>query len=161
MRVKPKFLIGGGLILVAVVVLIIISAMKNSQYFLTVQELLDQKSQMAQKDVRISGAVIGDSIVFDKDTLTLSFTIANIPGDQNQIDALGGLTKVLHQATIDPSAAHLKVVYHGARPDLLTNEAQAIMTGKLDQDGVFQANDLLLKCPSRYQNALPQQASSK
>jgi cytochrome c-type biogenesis protein CcmE len=49
-------------------------------------------------------------------------------------------------------------VYNGPRPDLLKHEAQAIMTGKLDENGVFHAEELLLKCPTRYEEALPAQA---
>jgi cytochrome c-type biogenesis protein CcmE len=44
-------------------------------------------------------------------------------------------------------------------PDLLQNEAQAIMTGKLDANGVFHANEVLLKCPTRYADEAPAQAS--
>ena len=38
-------------------------------------------------------------------------------------------------------------------PDLLQHEAQAIMTGRLGDDGVFYADELLLKCPSRYEES--------
>ena len=31
------------------------------------------------------------------------------------------------------------------------------MTGQLGTDGVFHADELLLKCPSKYQEAVPQQ----
>jgi cytochrome c-type biogenesis protein CcmE len=50
------------------------------------------------------------------------------------------------------------VVYNGVKPDLLRNEAQAIMTGKIGSDGVFQANELLLKCPTKYEQAVPEQS---
>ena len=35
----------------------------------------------------------------------------------------------------------------------LKNEAQAIVVGKLGADGVFYADELLLKCPTRYDQA--------
>ena len=41
------------------------------------------------------------------------------------------------------------VVYKGVKPDLLKDEAQAIMTGRIDSSGVFTANELLLKCPTK------------
>jgi cytochrome c-type biogenesis protein CcmE len=41
---------------------------------------------------------------------------------------------------------------------LLRDEAQAIMTGKLGEDGIFYADELLLKCPTKYQEAVPGQA---
>jgi cytochrome c-type biogenesis protein CcmE len=40
---------------------------------------------------------------------------------------------------------------------LLRDEAQAIVTGHLGQDGIFRANELLLKCPTKYQEAVPSQ----
>jgi cytochrome c-type biogenesis protein CcmE len=52
----------------------------------------------------------------------------------------------------------MNVVYKGVKPDLLKNEAQAIMTGKLEADGSFTATELLLKCPTKYEEAVPQQA---
>jgi cytochrome c-type biogenesis protein CcmE len=53
----------------------------------------------------------------------------------------------------------MKVVYVGPKPDLLRDEAQAIMTGHIGEDGVFYADELLLKCPTKYQEAVPSQAS--
>jgi cytochrome c-type biogenesis protein CcmE len=111
--------------------------------------------------VRISGAVMGETIQYDPKTLTLRFTIANIPGDNNQITAQGGLATVLHAAVVDPKRTHMQVVYSGVKPDLLKNEAQAIVTGKVGQDGSFYASELLLKCPTKYQDALPAQASKQ
>ena len=54
----------------------------------------------------------------------------------------------------------VKVVYNGAKPDMLKDEAQAILTGKLDSEGVFIAEELLLKCPTKYEEALPEQAEN-
>jgi cytochrome c-type biogenesis protein CcmE len=159
---RMKFLIGGLLILAAVVYLIISSTQANAQYFLTVDELKSRGSAIVGQDVRISGAVIGDSIHYDSKTLTMTFTVANIPGDNNEIDKEGGLAAVLHAAVTNPNASQLKVIVVGQpKPDLLKDEAQAIMTGKLGQDGVFQANELLLKCPTKYQEAVPNQVNSQ
>ncbi len=156
---RVKFIIGGLLIVAAVVYLIASSLQSSSQYFLTVQELQGKGSAIVGRDVRVSGAVIGSTIQYDANTLTLKFTVANIPGDQNEIDRLGGLAAVLHQAVINPNTPRLQVVYKGVKPDLLRDEAQAIMTGKLSQDGAFYASELLLKCPTKYQDAVPNQAN--
>jgi cytochrome c-type biogenesis protein CcmE len=40
----------------------------------------------------------------------------------------------------------------------MRNEAQAIMTGHVSADGVFYADELLLKCPTKYEEAIPEQA---
>jgi cytochrome c-type biogenesis protein CcmE len=155
---RLKFLIGGLLIVAAIGYLIFSATSANSQYFLTVEELRSRGQTLAGKDVRVSGAVIGSTIQYDPQSLTLMFSVAQVPGDNSVVDAQGGLAAVLHAAVIDPSKPRLKVVYHGPRPDLLKDEAQAIMTGQLGSDGVFQANELLLKCPTRYQEAVPNQA---
>jgi cytochrome c-type biogenesis protein CcmE len=44
---------------------------------------------------------------------------------------------------------------------MLKDEAQAIITGHLGEDGVFHADELLLKCPSHYEDAVPDQAQGK
>lgn len=155
---RVKFLIGGLLIVAAVVYLIFSSLQSSSQYFLTVEELQSKGASIVGRDVKLSGAVIGDSIQYDTETITLRFTIAHTPGDQKEVDAQGGLAAVLHAAVMDPSAPRIDVVYYGVMPDLLRNEAQAIVTGKLGEDGVFYASELLLKCPTKYEDAIPEQA---
>ena len=153
-----KFVIGGVLILGAVVFLIWTATAANAEYFLTIDELNAKRSEVVDKNLRVSGAVIGDSIQYDPQTLTLTFEVAHVPADNLAIESEGGLAEVLHQAVLDPSRARMKVVYVGVKPDLLRNEAQAIMTGRLGADGVFYADELLLKCPTRYEEAVPEQA---
>jgi cytochrome c-type biogenesis protein CcmE len=154
---RAKFIAGGLLIIAAVVYLIVSSTQASAQYFLTIDELQAKRSSMVGADVRVSGAVIGDSIQYDPQTLTLSFTVAHVPGDNKEIEAQGGLAAVLHAAVMDPSRQQLQVVYQGVKPDLLRNEAQAIMTGQISEDGVFHASELLLKCPTKYEDAVPEQ----
>ena len=153
-----KFFIGGVLILGAVVFLIWSATASTSEYFLTIDELNAKGSSIVDKNLRVSGAVIGDSIQYDPQTLTLNFEVAQVPGDNVVIESQGGLAAVLHEAVLDPSRAHMKVVYVGPKPDLLRNEAQAIITGYVDADGVFHADELLLKCPTKYEEAVPNQA---
>lgn len=155
-----KFIIGGVLILAAVVYLITSSTQASAEYFMTVDELNAEGASAVNKSLRLSGAVLGDTIQYDASTLTLTFEVAHVPGDNAEIEALGGLAVVLHEAVTDPTRSRVKVVYEGVMPDLLRNEAQAIMTGKLGQDGVFYAEELLLKCPTKYEEAVPEQSAS-
>ena len=147
MQGRGKFIIGGVLILAAVVYLIVTATQANAEYFMTVDELQAKGSTLVGRNLRISGAVIGDSIQYDPQTMELSFVIAQVPGDNSAIEAGGGLAAVLHTAVTDPTRNKLTVVYSGPKPDLLRDEAQAIITGHLGEDGVFHADDLLLKCP--------------
>lgn len=155
-----KFVIGGVLILGAVVFLIWSSTAATSEYFLTIDELRAKGPDIVNRNLRVSGAVIGDTIQYDPQTLTLTFEVAHVPGDQAMIEDEGGLAEALHQAVVDPSRSRVKIVYLGPKPDLLRHEAQAIVTGKLGEDGVFHADELLLKCPTKYEEAVPEQAAS-
>jgi len=156
---KMKFIVGGLLIFAAIVYLIMSSAQANAQYFMTIDEVGANGSDLQGRDLRVSGAVVGDSIQYDPQSLTLTFTVAHIPGDNKEIEQAGGLAEVLHLAVSDPSRSKMEVVYNGPKPDLLRNEAQAIMTGSIGQDGKFYAEELLLKCPTRYEEAVPEQSS--
>ena len=146
-----KFLAGGVLMLVAVVYLIISGTTNGAQYFITIDDLISNPEYVG-KTVRMSGAVIGDTVDYDKNTLSLDFTVANIPVDATD------LALTLHEAVNNPNAARLQVhLDNEVKPDLLQHEAQAILTGKLGEDGVFYATELLLKCPSRYEESVPAQ----
>jgi cytochrome c-type biogenesis protein CcmE len=157
---KTKFLAGGILIFAAVAYLIVSSTKAGAQYFYTVEELQQKVEPGDGRQLRVTGAVIGDSIQYDPETLTLTFTIAHMPADNEILDAEGGLADALHAAVSDPSRATLEVVYVGVKPDLLQHEAQAIVTGDLNENGVFEANELLLKCPTKYEDAAPDQVES-
>jgi cytochrome c-type biogenesis protein CcmE len=156
---RIKFFLGGFLILAAVVYLIVSSTQASAQYFLTVDELNAKGEGIVGQNVRVSGAILGDSIQYDPQTLTLTFTVAHVPGGNAEIESQGGLAEVLHQAVMDPNRSRLQVIYQGAKPDLMRNEAQAIMTGQMGADGVFHADELLLKCPTKYEEAVPEQAN--
>ena len=158
---RSKFIIGGVLILAAVVYLIFSSTAQAAEYFLTVDEIKAQGDSVLDRNLRLSGAVLGDTISYDPQTLTLSFEVAHVPGDNADIEAQGGLAAEQHAAVSDPSRQRIKVVYVGPMPDLLRNEAQAIMTGHLGSDGIFYAEELLLKCPTKYEEAVPEQVGAQ
>ncbi len=146
---RLKFLIGGGLVLAAVVYLVVSGTLSGAQYFITVDQVVHDTAYAGQT-VRLTGAVIGDSIRVDTEKLTLDFDIANVPTTYTD------LGQALHDAVLDKNATRLHVhIENEVKPDLLKNEAQAIMTGKLDANGVFQGTELLLKCPSRFMEQSP------
>lgn len=155
-RGRVKFLIGGVLLLAAVVYLIVANLANSQEYFITVDELHANTDRYVGRNARISGVVIGDTISYDG--YELSFEIAHIPDSAAEIEDEGGLAEILFQAANNPNADRVRVVlYDQPRPDLLKHEAQAIVTGELGEDGVFYADELLLKCPTRYEEAVPGQ----
>ncbi len=159
-RNNRKFIIGGLMILSVVIYLIVSSTAAGAQYFYTVEELNARGESAVDLPLRISGAVLGESISYDAETLTLRFTVAHMPADNEVLNEEGGLAAALHQAIVDPTRSRLDVVYIGVKPDLLQHEAQAILSGTLNEDGVFYANELLLRCPTRYDEAVPGQTES-
>ena len=136
---RAKFIIGGVVVVAAVVYLIVSSISSSAQYYLTVKELRGKGQAMAGRNLRVSGYVVGDSIAYTPQASSLSFDIVDTH------EELSATTKV----------DTIKILYTGPKPDLLQHEAQAIAEGKLNPDGTFTANNLLLKCPTRYEDQLP------
>src|SRR5512135_1813215 len=156
---RARFAVVGVLLLGAMAFLLLTGTISGSRYFITVNDLLN-RPELAGQTVKVSGAVIGNTIRFDANTKTIYFTVAHVTDDAAALEKAGGLAQVLENAVNDPTAKHLQVaVPNQAMPDLLKDQAQAILTGKLLSNGVFQADELLLKCPSKYSSDVPQQVS--
>jgi cytochrome c-type biogenesis protein CcmE len=148
-----QFMLGGIILIAAVAYLILSSTASGARYFLTVDEVVNSDDYIGQT-VRLSGAVIGDTINYDGENLILDFTIAHIPAETED------LALTLYEAANNPDSVKLKVHLEGqVKPDLLQHEAQAIISGQMSADGVFYASELLLKCPSRYGESVPEQVS--
>ncbi len=122
-----KFIVGGLLVIGLVIVLIVQATMSTGAYYLTVSELNAKGTEMVGERVRVNGAVVEGSEVWQAKEMTLAFAITDESGNQ------------------------LPVVFYGPRPDNFQRAAEAIVEGELLSDGSFQANTLLLKCPSRYE----------
>ncbi|MCC7449688.1 MAG: cytochrome c maturation protein CcmE [Anaerolineae bacterium] len=157
---RIKFAVIGLVLLGAMIYMIVSGTTSGGKYFITVNDLIT-RSDLVGKNVKVSGAVLGETIKFDAATKTISFTMAHLTDSAADLEKEGGLAKALHLAVLDPTAQRLQVrVPNQAMPDLLQNEAQAIVTGKLGPDGVFVADELLLKCPSKYTADVPQQTGN-
>jgi cytochrome c-type biogenesis protein CcmE len=142
---KPKFLIGIGLILVAIFAVMGFAIAGNSNLEVQVNDIQAQKAQgvdLTQRALKLTGVVVGDSITYDPSTLHLEFDVVN-----SRDDLVSNLA----------NASRVRVVFQGVKPDTLVNEAHAIVTGKMGADGKFHAGQspdaLLLQCPTKYENA--------
>jgi cytochrome c-type biogenesis protein CcmE len=158
---RMKFLIGGVLILGAVFYLIFSGTLAGARYYITVADLLANPDYVGQT-VRFSGAVIGDTIhaysavINGVETQVIEFTVAHLPENYTDLGA------ALHEAANNPDAQTVQIRVEGQpMPDLLQHEAQAILSGTLDSDGVFHANELLLKCPTRMTESHPELAPAQ
>ena len=152
---RVKFITAGVIILVSVLYLVVSGTLQGARYFITVQEVLADASYLG-RTVRISGAVDGESIEYDSEKAIIRFEIVNIPNEYDD------LATALHEALLDPAAPRLKVIVEDAAiPDLLQHEAQAILTGALGRDEIFLATELLLKCPSRFEESTAPEGLSR
>jgi len=121
---KPKFIIGAVIILIAMGALGYQSFLSSATYYYTVGEFATQQSTFADKNVRVAGNVTEGTI--ERQGTNLKFTMSDGPNDLN-------------------------VVYKGVIPDTFKAGIQAVVLGKLNSDGIFEATELLAKCPSKYE----------
>ncbi|MCS6827818.1 MAG: cytochrome c maturation protein CcmE [Caldilinea sp.] len=127
---RSKYIVGGLLLLTFVGFLIVQvyhATTTTGAYYLTVGELYERVPQIYGERVRVSGNVVEGSENWNPQEVTLRFQIT------------------------DESQRVLPIVFYGPRPDNFTRAASAIIEGELLPDGTFQAQTLLLKCPSRYE----------
>jgi cytochrome c-type biogenesis protein CcmE len=129
-----KFIVAGGVIALAVAYLVIMGLQGSTVYFLTVSEL-QAKGPGAQNQLyRVSGMLVPGTLARESSGLGVSFSIA------------------------DPNSPPLAVVYRGGQvPDIIGDNIEIVAEGKLDSQGTFTANTVLAKCPSRLENAPPEE----
>ncbi len=157
MTVRARGIVAGLLIVAAVAYLIVTNTGATATFFLTIDELAAMGEQAQGRRLTVAGAVLGDTIVDEPVFPRVRFVLAQVPGDPREVQRAGGLAAVLQAAVRDPNARRLSVVYDNVRPELLQHGAQAIVRGGLAEDGVFHADEVLLKCPTRYGEDLPDQ----
>jgi len=133
LRARSKFIIGGAIIVLALGYLIVSSIGGSTAYYLTVEEVKAQGP--LERTVRVAGNVIGETIEWNAKELMLRFNIADDSGS-------------------------LAVIYSGPRPDMLRDDAEAVVEGRYIEGESFEANNLLLKCPSKYEEGATATAES-
>lgn len=122
---KKKFLIGGIIVCLAVGYLGYMGFTGSATYYYTVNELFEQGNSIYGENVRVNGQVAPGSVEQEAGSHILKFSI--IEGEES-----------------------LPVVYQGVVPDSFKVGNDVVVEGNLDSNGVFQANTLMAKCPSKY-----------
>ncbi len=124
---KKKFLIGGIIILLAIGYLGFMGFRGSATYYYTVSELLEQGGSTYGENVRVTGQVAPGSVEQESGSLVTRFTIVDVEGEES-----------------------LPVVYQGVVPDAFRVGNDVVVDGHLNSAGIFQANNILVKCPSKY-----------
>ncbi|MDR1728776.1 MAG: cytochrome c maturation protein CcmE [Acidobacteriota bacterium] len=126
MTAKAKFIIGGAVIVAALAWLGFVGFQESKSYYVTVDEFNGMRDSLGGKTLKLAGDVVAGSI--DRSKPQMEFAIASPKTD-------------------------IRVRYVGSDiiPDTFKDGAKALVEGRLDADGVFNARHIEAKCASKYE----------
>jgi cytochrome c-type biogenesis protein CcmE len=134
-KIRWSFVIAGLAIAGAVLYLVLANTGATAEYYMTISQLRSC-SGCSARTVRVAGVVVAGSIDRNEATQVVQFKISD-----------------------SKTTAAMPVIYNGVVPDIFASGAQVVVEGKLAGTGVFQADSLLTKCPSKFQAATPAPSS--
>ncbi len=121
-----KFLIGGVVVAIVIGLLIAVSFSGSTTDYMTIAEVRALGPEQARNS-RVTGEIVPNSVVWNTRELHLTFEIKDKTGT-------------------------LSISYYGPQPDMLVDAVEAVVIGKYDPTAqVFEADELLMKCPSKYE----------
>jgi cytochrome c-type biogenesis protein CcmE len=120
---KPKFIVGGLVILAALAYMIYAGVTQSAVYFVTPSEL--KASPVTGKVYRLGGLVAPGSLHWDARNLDLTFTLTD-------------------------GQASVPVRHKGTAPDLFGEGRGAVVEGTLTNDGSVKATQILAKHSEEY-----------
>jgi len=103
----------------------------TTAFFKTVKEATSDANLQGER-LKVGGAVIAGS--WDKKSNPMTFTIRD-------------------EADTAETGPTIKVVYYGPVPSTFGDGVTAIVTGELSPDGTIEADEMITKCPSKYESA--------
>lgn len=123
---RKQVVIASVAIAAALLYLVFVGMKDTMVFYYTVSEVAAQEEDLRGQPLRVAGNVVSGSI--DSES-----------------------TNLVHRFLIEEGGQQLQVVYSGMPPDTFVDESEAVVEGTLGDDGVFQANFLMAKCPSKYE----------
>jgi cytochrome c-type biogenesis protein CcmE len=132
--INLKLAVVGSVLALAVGYLVLTGMQGTAVYYLTVSELQSGGPGLVGRPVRLAGLVA--------------------PGSIEKLN--GGLA--LHFIVQDDSGSFPVTYRGGPVPDIFGEQVEVVVEGRVQQDGVFAADTLLAKCPSKFEDG--QTASS-
>jgi cytochrome c-type biogenesis protein CcmE len=125
MRKNRRFIIGGIVIVLALSYIIYGGMQEAIVYFVTPSELRAKENVSTDKFLRLGGMVVQGSLQKDLQALTYRFEITD-------------------------GAVSVPVFFRGVPPDLFAEGKGAVVEGRIDNDGVFQASMIMAKHAEEY-----------
>ncbi len=123
-------LVIGVLVAMAAITFLVFDAMDGETYFFDVHEVVERQDQLVGETVRVRGDVEAGSYV----------------GEDGHVE---------HEFKIGTQGESMTILYARALPDTFEDDSEIVAEGTLQEGMVLQADEVLVKCPSRYEGAPP------
>jgi len=127
-RINAKLLVAATVLVMAVGFLVFNAMGSSMAYYQTLGELRESGKDVTGERVRVGGDVV--------------------PGS---IDRIGLEDEI--RFTVTDGEQTMDMVYSEVVPDIFKDDVEVVAEGHVGPDGVFQAETLLTKCPSRFEAA--------
>lgn len=128
MTVKKKIILGTAIVLGAICYLVL-SGFSDIKIHVQMEDLINSGEKYRDTYVQTEGTVLGETIQWDAPKVELTFTVA---GKLN-------------------SAVTMPVMYKRVIPENFQNTTEVMVGGYYTPEGVFQAEEMITKCPSKYE----------
>lgn len=127
-KTKKRLIVVSGTIIIILILALSILGSNSAAKASTIAEAAE--GDLTNQKIQVSGNVVENSFeTFDN---ILRFSIYDPEGDERQ---------------------HLRIHYEGGVSATFGNNVTAICTGRIGEDGILHASELVTKCPSKYENA--------
>lgn len=124
-------LIVGSLVAIAAIAFLVFDGLQAETFFFDADEAVERAEEYVGQTIRVRGTVE--------------------PGSYDP--ALGRIDNTFR---ISEQGVSMTVVYGRALPDTFQEDSEIVAQGRFDEAHVFHADEVLVKCPSRYEGAPPE-----
>ncbi len=128
MSKNTKLIFGFSLVAATVMIMLFATMPSAGSKEVTIDELKKNRLEYTDHFILTQGLLNEDSVQWDADKIKLDFELIDQETDET-----------------------LKVTYSGVKPDNFSAEVIVIVEGKLKENGVFAAEKVQTKCPSKYE----------
>jgi cytochrome c-type biogenesis protein CcmE len=128
---RPWLFLIAALIAASAFIFIAINSFDQQVYYFTVEEAAAAPNEVGNEQFRLKGNVEPGSHMIREGTL-----------DE-------------HRFVLEENGASMAVSFKGPLPDTFTDEAEVVALGAMNDEGVFVAEEVSAKCPSRYEGGAP------
>ena len=130
---RTRFLVLSAVAVLALAYMIYAAFPGNALYFLTVSEFTSKSEVQDGRLLRVSGKLVEGTFGRQDNSIDSQFQITDKDGDSSSVT--------------------LQASYTGVLPDLFFNpHSELILEGSYGTNQVFHADNILVKCPSKYRD---------